>query len=501
MGHDSLFAISTIHSFMWTLIKPFQVDIKKAVIDRINTRLSKLKAAADGFTPRVRPGTREKNAADTARYQKYLVAIEPVRRFTYEAGRDYARGILGHDDVLNIGPTLIETSPLLRRIAAHAFPVIFVDESQDTMPDVVRALNLLAESTTDKFTLGFFGDPMQQIYPQGIGAIKPFPKWREIEKPENYRCSKAVLDVVNNVRAKGDDLHQITGLKPPSVQMEGSARLFVLPADKDREAHLAAMRTWQANSLNDPDWLSDDPRNGVKILVIVHSMAAQRLGFDELYNALSQGDSSFTMGLAEGSLWATAPFRSFVVPVIEAWEAGRHFEVMNLLRRYTPAFRRTPDATISDPEGLLKGAKAAVEKLASQMKAEGGATIREVLEHIATTGLFNLDQRLVSATGIGKKFDPAAVIDPMSIWEISDENEVAMADYLKCPAVQLRSYFRYIEGASLYSTQQGVKGAEFERVLVIVDEERNTHRQFSYDKLFGLAPLSKTDSDNAAAGE
>ena len=50
------------------------------------------------------------------------------------------------------------------------------------------------------------------------------------------------------------------------------------------------------------------------------------------------------------------------------------------------------------------------------------------------------------------------------------------------------------------STQQGVKGAEFERVLVVLDDEEGRHVQFSYEKYFGIKALSDTDRRNIADG-
>lgn len=54
---------------------------------------------------------------------------------------------------------------------------------------------------------------------------------------------------------------------------------------------------------------------------------------------------------------------------------------------------------------------------------------------------------------------------------------------------------------SPFATQQGVKGAEFERVLVLIDDEEGQgQRQFSYGKYFGISALSDTDDENIALG-
>jgi DNA helicase-2/ATP-dependent DNA helicase PcrA len=69
-----------------------------------------------------------------------------------------------------------------------------------------------------------------------------------------------------------------------------------------------------------------------------------------------------------------------------------------------------------------------------------------------------------------------------------------------CPARELWAYQRYILEESPFSTQHGIKGAEFERVITILDDGQSSHNQYSYDKLLELAPLSETDQKNIAAG-
>ena len=82
------------------------------------------------------------------------------------------------------------------------------------------------------------------------------------------------------------------------------------------------------------------------------------------------------------------------------------------------------------------------------------------------------------------------------------EKEVNLMNaFFACPAKQLWGYQAYMGDESPYSTQQGIKGAEFERVLVVIDDEEGRHFQFSYDKLLGLKEPSKTDTDNRRQGK
>ena len=52
-----------------------------------------------------------------------------------------------------------------------------------------------------------------------------------------------------------------------------------------------------------------------------------------------------------------------------------------------------------------------------------------------------------------------------------------------------------------FDTHQGVKGLEFDRVLVIIDDSEAKGFMFSYDKLFGVKDLSDTDKKNRIEGK
>ena len=73
--------------------------------------------------------------------------------------------------ILAMVPNLIIERPLLARLVAAQFPYIFVDESQDTFKAVVGSLKHVERLSQGKVCLGFFGDPMQQIYQTGVGEI------------------------------------------------------------------------------------------------------------------------------------------------------------------------------------------------------------------------------------------------------------------------------------------------------------------------------------------
>lgn len=64
------------------------------------------------------------------------------------------------------------------------------------------------------------------------------------------------------------------------------------------------------------------------------------------------------------------------------------------------------------------------------------------------------------------------------------------------PIDMVRRYDDYVNHRSQFDTHQGVKGLEFERVIVIIDDSEAKGFLFSYDKLFGIKDLSEADLKN-----
>ena len=64
---------------------------------------------------------------------------------------------------------------------------------------------------------------------------------------------------------------------------------------------------------------------------------------------------------------------------------------------------------------------------------------------------------------------------------------------LKCQFSQFENYVQYISDQSKFGTHQGIKGLEFPRVMVILDDEEARGFLFSYEKLFEAKEPSNTD--------
>ena len=341
---------------------------------------------------------------------------------------------------------------------------------------------------------------MQQIYATGVGDISPEPEWKTIAKPENFRSATSILTVANAIRRNGDALVQTRGrmkeVDRVFVPVRGTARIFVLPTIGSRDEYIQKVCAWVANANGDVGWQSDG--GNVKMLVIVHRMAAKRLGFGDLYAAMNdKAPGSFRDGFLDASVWPMRPLIKFAVPLSDAIKGGREFDAMTLLREHCALLHRETLSPKGAPQ-LLQRLREASQQLERMMRPEEKRTIRDVLLFIRDSELTPLDPRLLAFL---EKRLPEAQDDAEPDEEDADKEVSAVEAFLACPAEQLWGYNLYVRDESPFSTHQGIKGTEFQRVLVVLDDEEGTHNQFSYDKYFGIEELSDRDRKNIAEGK
>jgi DNA helicase-2/ATP-dependent DNA helicase PcrA len=491
VGNSPLVVVATIHSFLWTLAKPFQKDIKKWVRHRLEKRIQELKEKQENYSSRTRKTTIKKDTSDLEKLQTQLEQLNGVERYSYGTGSDYARGLLGHEDIVTMVPELILDSNLLARIVASKYPYIFVDESQDTFPNVVEALKHVSTKAQGAVCLGFFGDPMQQIYQRGVGSISTGPGWDQIEKRENFRSSNKVLEVINQVRSEADGLVQMPG-RPAERRVEGEFFFFVLPSDDRRSEHLEYVRTWLEQHSNAGSWAANptDDGAGAKILMIVHRMVARRMGFEQLYAAFhDSGSKSLKEAFDEGNAWPLRPFEDVIIPLCAA-DAVDSASVMAILRQNGAVLNM--DMPGPDIRTRMTLAREAVGRLRKTVEAGGPGSVGTVLRLAVKAGLVAMDPRL--SAYLEPEGEHADIV-------LSSEAVEALDAFMACHVDEVPAYFKYVGQQSPYSTQHGTKGAEFSKVIVVLDDEEGNYGLYSYEKLFGIKPLSDTDIQNLAVGK
>ncbi len=86
--------------------------------------------------------------------------------------------------------------------------------------------------------------------------------------------------------------------------------------------------------------------------------------------------------------------------------------------------------------------------------------------------------------------------------EEPDGSEIAAwTEALETEFFQIKNYKNYIDGNSVFRTHQGVKGNEFERVMVVMDDEDAGGFLFSYEQYFGAKELSQASQKKQNDGE
>lgn len=469
---DPVISVSTIHSFAWTLIEGFNHDIREWLRIALNDDILDLQAKeAKG-----RAGTKAsaERLADIASKQRRLARLDTTKKFVYSPDSDNrGRDSLNHAEVLKLAGDFVQTKPTLQQILRDGYPYILVDESQDTNRHIVEALFAFQGAHKDEVVVGLFGDMMQRIYGDGqpgLGENLP-ADWATPTKKLNFRCPRRVIELINKVREATDKQAQI----PCSAAQEGHVRMFVFPSEgTDKAATEQAICEHMANLTTDGDWLDED---AVKVLILEHRMAALRMGFDDLLGALYPV-TQFRTALLDGSLPFINFFSNLILPL---WDAkDDKFGVARIIRAASPLASASALRDADDQFKQLAKAQAGVDALVGLLDGNPAITFRDVVQNVAETGLFTIPDLLKVAMA-GADIE---VTDEGQEEERTDRDKGIEA-FLTAPFRQVRAYAKYVGGKARFDTHQGVKGLEFPRVMVIMDDHEARGFLFKYDKLFG----------------
>ena len=238
-------------------------------------------------------------------------------------------------------------------------------------------------------------------------------------------------------------------------------------------------------------------RDACKILTLEHHMAAKRLGFENVFTPLYQIDGWRT-GLLDGMLPATRFFAQSVLPLVEAQRQDNKFAVARIMKSNSPLIAPQALKEAEDPGVLLRQAQSGVEALLSLWGGQEptcGAVLRCVADH----QLCDIPDALkavlkVLKTGSGGGGADAEAADPVTA-ETS-----ALLSFMEAPFGEIDLYRQYVSGLAAFDTHQGVKGLEFERVMVIMDDAEARGFMFGYGKLLGEKAPTEQDSRNKREG-
>jgi DNA helicase-2/ATP-dependent DNA helicase PcrA len=235
-------------------------------------------------------------------------------------------------------------------------------------------------------------------------------------------------------------------------------------------------------------------------------MAGHRLGFGDLWGKLSKSDK-IKDRISEGKNTELNFFSGIVFPLAEAHQKERRAELMSILRESkSPLLEASVlEAHKDDPLALARKAEHEFRTVVSKEKV----SFREVLQVIAEHRLLRIPAKLQAFVATSRESGMEAgseqTSDKMETEaepEERDDSEIASwAEALETDFYQIRNYKDYIDGNLIYRTHQGVKGNEFERVMVIMDDDEAGGFLFSYEQYFGTKELSRTSQQKRDEGE
>ena len=292
----------------------------------------------------------------------------------------------------------------------------------------------------------------------------------------NHRSANRIVDLANSIRSTVDDQKQ----QARSDAEEGIVRLFIASTSDDKESVEKKVAEIMAQDTGDIGW--NDDRSLVQPFVIT-----PWFGFSDLYMPLNDS-GKFDTSLRDGSITELSILSKIVSPLVAAYQSGNDFEVAKIVRKNSPLLNKEAFASeLSDQTKMLEKAEAAVEALMRLWDDEKIPSCLEVLKSIRDTGLFKVGSR----------------VDELLTEFSQGENEkvTALRNALSVPFYELERYSSYVTDNTRFATHQGVKGLEFPRVMVIMDDAQARGFLFSYEKLFGAKAQSDTDVKNKREGK
>ncbi len=476
--YNPLFEISTIHSFAWNLICSHTCDIREWLKREISVK--KAEAETKLATSRKTTKTYKDTEKKLVKLTQRLEYLDSVKHFIYNPdGLNVENNSLDHSEVIKITAEFLSQKETLQKILVDKYPILLIDESQDTQKDLMNVFLQIQEKYATRFSVGLLGDIMQRIYLDGKDDLhKSIPTtWETPEKIMNHRSRKRIVDLCNSIRKPVDGIEQKSREDKPG----GFVRIFVSSRNNPYETEQSIL--FQMSQITgDAKW---EQIKNVKALTLEHKMAASRLGFKNFYESL-HNVPSYRQGLMDGSLSVVGVLTHILIPLHQADLNNNPFEKAKIVKENTLIFREKDFALTNE---LLQELQISVDTL-SACWSEKDPSCCELLRIIYENKIFSLSKDIEQM-----------LENPPSEGDEDFQKISNLSAALNSPFSEVERYWEYINGQASFDTHQGVKGLEFERVMVIIDDNAARSNTFSYDKLLGFEPKSDTDIKNESEGK
>lgn len=409
----------TIHGFCWSLIRGFQRQLREH-LPLLRNWPKKISEVGDLGNRAV----------------EYDLGYQSINEH---------RVSIHHDDVLALTVALMENAKF-RRILTNKYPFILIDEYQDTNAAWVNAITTLFLGREGSPLFGFFGDHWQKIYGDGCGKIE-HPSLTSIGKKANFRSVSTVVDCLNRMR--------------PNLPQ------FVVDPNELGSVHIFHTNNWIGHRLTGSHWSGDLPSghadrafqfvldrlredgwdlspDSAKILMLTHRSLASKQGYPSIPKVFRYNESFTKKEHPHIAFFADA-----LEPACNAFLSRKYGEMFRAFGSKVPAIRSHADKREwYDAMNELIGLR------------ENG-TVGDLVGHLLSTRRPTVPDAVERREHELRNFDP----------DEHDEMPRALKELRKLHAVRYKEIValcHYLSGHSPFETKHGVKGAEFENVLIVV---------------------------------
>jgi len=505
VNHKNL-NVSTIHDFLWDNIKHFQKELKQTLIALLNDEEVQQIKIDDIVNV---PSNYYDNRTEplSIQYKEYLKLKD---------------GIISHDEVLLVSAYMFHKYPKLCDIVKDKYKFIFIDEYQDTHSEVVKILLEYFSRTPKKCIVGFFGDAMQAIYDNGIGDIDLYKgdndgQVKEVKKVQNRRNPKAVITLANRLRTDGITQEPSNDTSAPNmvdgIPKEGNI-LFLYSENDDIsiiKRFLSEHYAWNFNDINE-----------TKELNLTHNLIADKAGFRSLMDIYDKDlilafNKRIKNYIKENNILLDFSEKTFgeVIDILQQGKSGKELKKIQptpnmqlfidanpdlysfalnynfdkLSKIYLDKDQLLDDKKQSDDDDKKKGSKRDnlirhLFKIQRNIELYKNRQYNDFLRETDYPLIRTIaDKRILrdnieSLINVGNKTIEEIINDAheMHICLIDEklerfklEKEYVYNRVKSIKFFEFQKLYEYLEGKTPFSTQHKTKGAEFDNVLVVLD--------------------------------
>ncbi len=333
VGENDNYTISTIHSFLNSLIENYKVNIQNVIQELFI--LEKIDRKDISFYENETEQKKKEHQKYTKTYKKFSKSLFEIKEETVGkplGKREYDNDpekynlelnqkienlnieiqekvksfdfntikyndtpfdrisdmSFGHDGLIKISQLLFEKFPLLSKILQDKYDYIFIDEYQDTQKPIIDIF-LRKVPYESNLTVSLFGDSMQGIYDDGVGDVDTEIEEgiiKKISKEDNYRCSEQIINFINTIR--NDGLEQKLALKKGEnpKDRQGFVKLYYSIIDNKPHARSSdEEKNAYIEKLNNLIKTVENRHNDInfKKLMLTNKSIAKELNFENLY--------------------------------------------------------------------------------------------------------------------------------------------------------------------------------------------------------------------------